>query len=89
MAGLAAVAVAVLSPMAGLGFLLWLSHLEDTLTRDVQRARRSPEPPPILAIPVRLDLAGARPVVIPKQRPAPVAEMAGVDETPAELSARS
>src|SRR4029079_17756266 len=44
--------VAVLSPGLGLLLLLWLAHLEDTLPRDVEAARRQPAPAPILAIPV-------------------------------------
>ena len=65
---------ALLSPLLGLGLLLWLAHLEDTLPRDVRRAAIKPAPEPILAIPVR---ARVTPVVtIPEQRAAPEAETA-------------
>jgi hypothetical protein len=83
MAGLLTVTGAMLFPMAGLGFLMWLSHLEDTLTRDVQRARRRPEPPPILAIPVRAVAPVVRPVVVPEQRVAPEVEAVEVAEVSA------
>ena len=63
---------AVLSPLLGLGLLLWLAHLEDTLPQDVQRASRKPDPAPILAVPVRRTPAAT----IPAQRTAPVAEPA-------------
>jgi len=43
---------AMLSPLIGLGLLLWLTHLEETLPRDVHAARRQPPPAPILAIAV-------------------------------------
>ena len=66
---------AVLAPLLGLALLLWLAHLEDTLPQDVQRARRRPEPAPILAIPVRTAPARQpRPVGVPAQRTAPEAE---------------
>lgn len=45
--------VALFSPLLGLGLLLWLDHLEETLVRDVAAARRRPAPAPILAVPVR------------------------------------
>jgi hypothetical protein len=74
----AVLAGAVLFPPMCLVFLLWMSHLEDTLTRDVHRARRRPEPAPILAIPVRpAGLAGT----IPAQRTAPPVEVTGPDAT--------
>ena len=66
---------AVLAPMLGLALLLWLAHLEDTLPQDVQRARRRPEPAPILAIPVRATAASRPvPVSVPAQRTAPEAD---------------
>jgi hypothetical protein len=40
-------------PVAGLGLLLWLTHLEETLPRDVRSAMRTSTPPPVLALPVR------------------------------------
>ena len=68
------IVAATLSPLIGLGLLLWLAHLEDTLPRDVRRASTKPAPAPILAISVR---APATPVVtIPEQRAAPEAETA-------------
>jgi hypothetical protein len=66
-----------------LAFLLWLSHLEETLQRDVGRALRQPEPPPILAIPVRRPAEPAAPTVIPEQRTAPEVELDGPDAVPA------
>jgi hypothetical protein len=72
-----------LFPAAGLGLLLWLSHLEETLARDVRSALRSPPPPPILAIPIQrpdppvrdLPAAEAAPEPrLPRQRSAPAVE---------------
>jgi hypothetical protein len=71
---------AVLSPLLGLALLLWLAHLEDTLPQDVQRAGRSPDPAPILAIPVRPTQGTATQVVIPAQRTGPVTELSGLPE---------
>lgn len=65
---------AVFSPLLGLALLLWLAHLEDTLPQAVQRAGRTPDPAPILAIPVRSP-PGA-PVLIPAQRVALAVEVA-------------
>lgn len=42
-----------LFPVAGLGLLLWLTHLEETLPRDVRAAVQEPAPAPITAIAVR------------------------------------
>jgi hypothetical protein len=39
-------------PVAGLGLLLWLTHLEETLPRDVRSAMCASTPPPVLAVPV-------------------------------------
>lgn len=64
---------ALLSPLLGLGLLLWLAHLEDTLPRDVRRASARPAPEPILAIPVRAPATSV--VTIPEQRAAPEAEV--------------
>jgi hypothetical protein len=66
-----------------LAFLLWLSHLEDTLERDVRRAQRQPEPPPILAIPVRSPVPPTPRAVVPEQRSAPEIEFSGPDTVPA------
>jgi hypothetical protein len=57
---------ALLFPLLGLGLLLWLTHLEETLPRAVDRTRRRPDPPPILAIPVREPQPAT--VRIPRQR---------------------
>jgi hypothetical protein len=65
---------AVLSPGLGLVLLLWLAHLEDTLPRDVEAARRQPEPAPVLAIAVTAP-APPRVMPIPAQRPAPAVEL--------------
>ena len=65
-----------------LAFLLWLSHLEDTLQRDVGRAQRQPEPPPILAIAVRPPDQPA-PTAVPDQRSAPDVQLSGSDTVPA------
>lgn len=40
-------------PVAGLALLLWLTHLEETLPRDVRSAQRRSTPPPVLAVEVR------------------------------------
>jgi hypothetical protein len=66
-------------PVAALGLLLWLTHLEETLPRDVHAALRSPAPEPILAIPVRRTAEATEPVLIPVQRTAPAAELSGAD----------
>jgi hypothetical protein len=66
---------AVLAPLLGLALLLWLAHLEDTLPSDVARARRRPEPAPIVAIPLRATTLGQPlPVSVPVQRTAPETE---------------
>ena len=66
---------ALLLPVVlGLGMLLWLAHLEETLPRDVERAIRQAAPPPILAVPVRArQQAVEQPV--PAQRLVPVPAM--------------
>ena len=79
------VAAAMLSPLLGIALLLWLAHLEDTLTRDVQRAQRKPAPPPILAIPVGRTSAAATPIVsLPAQRAAREVEVSSVELSSAE-----
>lgn len=62
-----------LFPVAGLGLLLWLAYLEDTLPRDVRAAKRRPPPAPVLAIPVRRPLEPTQQVLVPAQRTAPAA----------------
>jgi hypothetical protein len=59
---------AMLFPVASLFLLLWLTRLEETLQDDVEAARRSPAPAPILAIPVRGSEAVAP--VVPALTPA-------------------
>ena len=53
MNGALVMVAALLLPLVAFGLLLWLTHLEETLPGAVERARRKPDPPPILAIPVR------------------------------------
>jgi hypothetical protein len=55
-------------PMAAFALLLWLTHLEETLPRDVRAGMRRPEPPPILSMPVREPEPAVRTVRIPGQR---------------------
>ncbi|QNN54054.1 hypothetical protein [Nocardioides mesophilus] len=50
---LSVLALVTVFPWAGLAFLLWMARLEDGLPAAVRRAERSPEPPPVLAIPVQ------------------------------------
>ena len=88
---LVTIVVALLSPLVGLALLLWLAHLEDTLARDVDRARRRPDPAPILAIPVRHPQSQAQSrsqpqpqaaqVLIPAQRSVPESELSGPGST--------
>lgn len=56
---------AALFPVACLAFVLWMGRIEDTLPDAVRRARRKPDPLPVLAIPVRRPSPA---VVIPAQR---------------------
>jgi hypothetical protein len=46
-------ALAALFPFALLAMMLWLARLEDNLPADIRRTRRTPDPEPILRIPVR------------------------------------
>ena len=58
-------------PWLCLAFLLWMSWLEDSLPAAVRRTGRTPDPEPILAIPVEPALAepvSAQPVTLPDQR---------------------
>lgn len=43
----------VLFPVLCLGFLLWMSRLEDAIPDAVRRSVRTPDPPPVLAIPLQ------------------------------------
>lgn len=45
-------AVVVAYPVLCLGFVLWMSRYEDSLPAAVRKAVRTPDPPPILAVPV-------------------------------------
>lgn len=48
------VLLAVLAfPVACLGFVLWMGALEDSIPAGVRRSVRTPDPPPVLAVPVR------------------------------------
>lgn len=40
-------------PVACLLFVLWMGAIEDSIPAGVRRAVREPDPPPILAVPVR------------------------------------
>lgn len=40
-------------PVACLAFVLWMGVLEDSIPAGVRRAAREPDPPPVLAVPVR------------------------------------
>lgn len=65
---------ALLLPAVAFALLLWLTHLEETLPRDVRAGMCHPEPPPILAVPVRdvvpLQRVRTRAAAIPVQREA-------------------
>ena len=76
-------------PVAGLALLLWLTHLEETLPRDVRSAQRTSPPPPVLAVPVqqqpavpvvRQMSASAPPEWSRKARPAEAAEVRTADQ---------
>jgi uncharacterized iron-regulated membrane protein len=64
-----------LFPVAALGMLMWLTHLEETLPGAVRSAQHAPAPPAILEIPVQAPGNAAREEVasaLPQQRtPAP------------------
>ena len=63
-------------PWLCLAFLLWMSWLEDSLPAAVRRTGRTPDPEPILAIPVEpapaepvpAEPVSAQPVTLPDQR---------------------
>ena len=69
-------------PLACLGFVIWMSRLEDSLPLAVRRSERTPDPEPILAIPLAADPTPAEPSVVeepvrlPVQRSAPLPEPA-------------
>jgi hypothetical protein len=62
---------AAIFPVACLGFVLWMARLEDSIPEAVRRATHTPDPPPVLAIPVRRPTPAA--VAIPVQRSEPPA----------------
>ena len=55
-------------PWLGLGFLFWMTRIEDNLPAAVRRAERKPDPPPILVIPVRRAVAEPTTTRVPAQR---------------------
>lgn len=75
-------------PVACLGFVLWMARIEDSIPDAVRRATRSPDPAPVLAVPVRRATPDAV-VVIPEQRTEPpvVAVAALADPAPPATSA--
>jgi hypothetical protein len=64
------VALAAVFPLVLLAWLFTLSYLEDTLPTDMRGARRKPDPPPILQVPVRRPTPVAAPVSAPEPAPA-------------------
>lgn len=48
------IVLALMFPLLCLGMVLWLARLEETLTRDVRRSERRPDPAPILRVPARV-----------------------------------
>jgi hypothetical protein len=66
-------------PAICLGLLLWLSWLEDTLDRSVERAQRRSVPEPILAIPVQRVTSPVAPAARPDTEPVghPMAQPVG------------
>ena len=83
------VALAAVFPLVLLAWLFTLSYLEDTLPTDMRSARRKPDPPPILQVPVRRPAPVVAPVVVPAGEPeAAPAEPVGpvVPVVPAEVA---
>ena len=75
-------------PVACLGFVLWMARIEDSIPDAVRRATRSPDPAPVLAVPVRRATPDAV-VVIPAQRTEPPVDVVAalVDPAPPAASA--
>ena len=71
-------------PWLCLAFLLWMSWLEDSLPAAVRRTGRTPDPEPILAIPV-----GPAPAVPAPVQPVTVAVPDQREPAQASLVARS
>ena len=84
----------MLSPLVIFGLLLWLSHIEETLPRDVAAARRKRAPAAILTVPVRgsealapvVPAIASPAVTVPEQRPVPAIEVVPQREASAVLS---
>jgi hypothetical protein len=79
MRGILSLVLATVFPVVMLAWLFALSYLEDTLPRDMRSARRTPDPPPILRVPVR-----ARVEPAPLFGTLPVEPAAVVAEEPVE-----
>jgi hypothetical protein len=71
---------AAVFPVACLGFVLWMSRIEDSIPDAVRLATRTPDPPPVLAIPVRAPAPVG--VAIPEQRREPPAVAAAPSAAP-------
>lgn len=56
-------------PLTLFALVLWLTYLEDTLPRSVRHARRTPDPAPILRIPVQRQPEAV--VSLPRPEPQP------------------
>ena len=68
-------AVVLTYPVLCLGFVLWMARFEESLPDAVRKAVRTPDPPPILAVPVRPPAEPTAPpgpvaadLVVPEQR---------------------
>ena len=72
---------AAVFPVACLGFVLWMARLEDSIPAAVRRATHTPDPLPVLAIPVHRP--APTPAAIPAQRSEPpaAAELAAAAPT--------
>jgi hypothetical protein len=81
------VAVAVTFPLACLGLLLGLAHLEDTLPADVRRSRRTAASTPVRSFPTApVEAREAKVISMPK-RPVPVSAPTPVRTAGAEVLA--
>jgi hypothetical protein len=65
--------VAAAFPVGCLFFLLWMARLEDSIPTGVRRASRTPEPAPVLAIPVRRPVGEPPTAAVPAPEPVPAA----------------
>jgi hypothetical protein len=75
----------LLFPWLCLAFLLWMSWLEDSLPSAVRRTGRTPDPEPILAIPVEPVPASVEPD-LPVLQPVPGQRQAAQAVQPAQAS---